>query len=303
MTQAPAQKPLHIVTHSGSFHADDVLAVALVRAFVDPNATVERTRDQARIAAADVVVDVGSVYDPATRRFDHHQRTYEGPLSSAGMVLAWLHAEQHIAAELAARLRADLVDYVDAVDNGQRTPDAGVPCFSSVIGAMGDAHASSGGYNALFGHAADMALRLVRGIEAGWVATCEARAEVEAAMQKAIQTGGAVVELARYVKWKPAYFELGGAEHPTDYVAFPGDSDYRVIAVPPSLGSFDEKRPFPESWAGLEGDALSAVTGIPGARFCHKNRFIAVFENREVAWETLSRWGLTHRDRGCGGGG
>lgn len=302
MSHAPTSTPLHIVTHSGSFHADDVLAVALLRAFVDPHATVERTRDPARITAADVVVDVGSVYDPATRRFDHHQRSYDGPLSSAGMVLAWLAAEHHIAAELAAKLRHDLVDYVDAVDNGQRTPDAGVPCFSSVIGAMGDAHATSGGYDVLFGHAADTALRMVRGIEAGWVATCEARADVAAAMNRAIETGGAVLDLPRYIKWKPAYFELGGAEHPTDYVTFPGDGDYRVIAIPPSLDSFEEKRPFPETWAGLEGEALSAVTGIPGARFCHKNRFIAVFESREVAWATLSRWGLTHRDRGCGGG-
>lgn len=303
MSDLSASNPLHIVTHSGGFHADDVLAVALLRAFVDPAATVERTRDPARIAAADVVVDVGGRYDPGTRRFDHHQRSYEGPLSSAGMVLTWLEAEQRVAGELAGRLRADLVDYVDAVDNGQRTPDVGVPCFSSLIGAMGDAHASSGGYDVLFEHAAHTALRVVKGIEAGWVATCEARADVQAAMQKAIATGGAVLELPRYVKWKPAYFELGGAEHPTDYVAFPGEGDYRVIAIPPSLASFEEKRPFPEAWAGLEGEALSAVTGIPGARFCHKNRFISVFDSRDVAFQTLSRWGLTHRDRGCGGGG
>lgn len=297
-----SETPLHIVTHSGSFHADDVLAVALVRAFVDPSATVERTRDQARIATADIVVDVGGEYDPATRRFDHHQRSYDGPFSSAGMVLAWLQDEGHVDPDLAARLRAELVDYVDAVDNGQRTPEFGVPCFSSVIGAIGEANATRGGYNALFGQAAELALALVLGIEAGWRAAREAHAEVDAAMQAAIKSGGSVVELGRYIKWKPAYYELGGETHPTDYVAFPGDRDYRVIAVAPTLGSFEEKRPFPASWAGLEGEALSAVTGVPGAIFCHKNRFIAVFESREVAFATLSRWGLTHRERGCGGG-
>ncbi|MCA9573916.1 MAG: MYG1 family protein [Polyangiales bacterium] len=295
-------RPLHIVTHSGSFHADDVLAVGLVRAFVDPAATVERTRDPARIAAADVVVDVGGEFDPSTRRFDHHQRTYEGSYSSAGMVLAWLAEEGHVEPELAERLRAELVDYVDAVDNGRRTPEFGVPCFPSIVGALGEANETRGGYDALFEEAAQLARGLVLGIQAGYRAARDAHAEVEAAMNAAIASGGCVVELSRYVKWKPAYYALGGETHPTDYVAFPGERDYRVIAVAPTLGSFEEKRPFPESWAGLEGEALSAVTGVPGAIFCHKNRFIAVFASREVAFATLSRWGLTHRERGCGGG-
>ena len=76
---------LSVATHSGPFHADDVLAVALLRVFVDEEATVLRTRDLERIAQADVVVDVGGLYDPAARRFDHHQASYTGSFSSAGM--------------------------------------------------------------------------------------------------------------------------------------------------------------------------------------------------------------------------
>ena len=47
-----------IVTHDGSFHADDVFAVAtLLKLF--PDANVIRTRDTSVIERADVVVDVG----------------------------------------------------------------------------------------------------------------------------------------------------------------------------------------------------------------------------------------------------
>src|SRR5690606_34861799 len=97
--------PLRCGTHSGSFHADDVLALALIRAFADPDATVVRTRDPAVLAACDVVFDVGGVHDPARGRFDHHQNDYTGDRSSAGLVLDWLEAEDKLPRQLASRLR------------------------------------------------------------------------------------------------------------------------------------------------------------------------------------------------------
>jgi uncharacterized UPF0160 family protein len=78
---------LCVATHSGPFHCDDVFAGALLRSFLTPQLHFIRTRDLARIAGADIAIDVGGEYDLARRRFDHHQRAYDGPLSSAGMVL------------------------------------------------------------------------------------------------------------------------------------------------------------------------------------------------------------------------
>ena len=51
---------------------------------------INRTRDENIIEAADIVFDVGGIYDPTNGRFDHHQNEYSGPLSSAGMMLQWL---------------------------------------------------------------------------------------------------------------------------------------------------------------------------------------------------------------------
>ena len=50
--------PTTIATHNGSFHADDVFGVAVLR-LLHPGATLLRTRDAALIAAADYAVDVG----------------------------------------------------------------------------------------------------------------------------------------------------------------------------------------------------------------------------------------------------
>ena len=97
MTTTPALPRL--ATHSGSFHLDDAFAYAVLRLALGLRAAgvdhdLRRTRDQAAIAAADIVWDVGAVFDAATNRFDHHQRgapeREDGtPFSSAGLI--WRH--------------------------------------------------------------------------------------------------------------------------------------------------------------------------------------------------------------------
>jgi len=60
-----------VCTHSGEFHADDVFAVAILKlVFGDIN--IVRSRDKTKIAEADIVVDVGEIYDKNENRFDHH---------------------------------------------------------------------------------------------------------------------------------------------------------------------------------------------------------------------------------------
>jgi len=292
--------PLRVVTHDGSFHADDVLAFALIRAFRDPGAELVRTRDRDRIAAADVAIDVGDEYDPARWRFDHHQASYQGHLSSAGMVLAWLEAEGSLSHELGATLRGQLVDFVDAVDNGRVTGHEHVPTFSQVISDIGENANELAEYDHWFLRAASFAEDYVRGIVASHEKTKAAARAVKHAMDEAEAEGRAVLFLDRHLKWKRAYFEQGGVDHPSDFVLFPGDGDWRVTAIPPSHGSFDKKRPLPETWAGLRDEDLAAVTGVPGSKFCHKNRFIAVFATREAAVATLERWGLMRRPASVG---
>lgn len=285
--------PATVATHDGPFHADDVMACALIRTFHDPDARVVRTRDPARIDAADLVVDVGGVYDPARGRFDHHQQSYEGPLSAAGMVLAWLADTRAIDAELAVVLRDRAMTYLDDVDNGRVAPNHAVPCFPRIVDALNQPARTHAEFDAAFAGAVGFAQAWL----AGWVAehdrVLEARAKVRAAMDAAVARGSAVIELDEYLPWKPVYFENGGEDHPTRFVLHPGtDGSWRVVAIPPRLGDFGQKVPLPEAWAGLTDGELEAVTGVPGSVFCHKNRFIAVFRSKDGALEALRRHGL-----------
>ena len=64
-----------IGTHSGSFHCDEALAIAMLRRLPQfEGATVLRSRDNSLLEKCDIVVDVGGVFDAAKLRFDHHQR-------------------------------------------------------------------------------------------------------------------------------------------------------------------------------------------------------------------------------------
>jgi uncharacterized UPF0160 family protein len=287
--------PMLVATHSGPFHCDDVFACALLRCFVDPALEVIRTRDLSRIAQADVVIDVGGEYDPARKRFDHHQRDYQGAYSSAGMVLDWLKGEGRIGAELAEKVREQFVDYIDAVDNGRRKPAEGVPCLPTVVGSLCEQASTHAEFDARYLEAVGLCTGILNGMRQGQLRTEQARAEVAAAMARAVAENTRVLTFEKHLKWKRAYFENGGAQHPTDYVLFPEGDRWQLVAIPPEHESFDKKRPLPAAWAGLVDEELSRVVGVPDARFCHKNLFIAVFGTRESAELAIAKWGLAQR--------
>lgn len=45
--------------------------------------------------------------------------------------------------------------------------------------------------------------------------------------------------------------------------------------------------PLPAEWAGLIEKELKEVSGITGAIFCHKGRFISIWKTKEDAFQAL----------------
>jgi uncharacterized UPF0160 family protein len=110
-------------THSGNFHADDVLAAAAMR-LTKPDISILRSRDMEQLNKADILFDVGRVFNPATCRFDHHQLEYSEtrdngiPYSSFGLVWRELGDKLCDSAASANRVDLSLVQGVDAIDCG-----------------------------------------------------------------------------------------------------------------------------------------------------------------------------------------
>ena len=114
-----------IATHSGSFHADEVFAIAAMKLLKEP-VEVIRTRDREVLAEADVRIDVGFNHDPSSGDFDHHQRdfnmTRENGIGYASFGLIWREYGARICgdAEVADAVEQTLVQPVDANDTGQQ---------------------------------------------------------------------------------------------------------------------------------------------------------------------------------------
>jgi uncharacterized UPF0160 family protein len=95
-TQVPEIKQVSTIgTHSGTFHADEAMAIAILKFLPEfAEANIFRSRDTEFLDTLDILVDVGSKYDVDTLRFDHHQREFterfsdkhQIRLSSAGLI-------------------------------------------------------------------------------------------------------------------------------------------------------------------------------------------------------------------------
>jgi uncharacterized UPF0160 family protein len=90
-----------------------------------------------------------------------------------------------------------------------------------------------------------------------------------------------VLELGRKLPWEGPAFAHG---LPVLYAVYPvPNGNWMVDAMPPEPGSFAQRLPLPEAWAGLRDAELAAASGVPDAVFVHARRFVAAARSREGA--------------------
>ena len=287
-------------THSGPFHADEVVACALLVVYdlVDCDRIV-RTRDADKLAECEFVCDVGGIYSPEEKLFDHHQADYNGSFSSAGMVWRYLRDQGVVDEETYAFLTHILILGVDAHDIGLSPQIDGLCTFSHIISnflpPQYDApleDQEKGFYAAL-----EFTLGHLRRVFNRYEFIKKGREKVKAAMEE----GKEFLFLDVAVPWLENFFSLGGESHPALFLVMPAGEHWKLRALPPTLGErMDVRFPLPEEWAGLLDEELKKRSGIEGAIFCHKGRFTSVWETKEDAMKALEyvlkRRNNEHRD-------
>jgi uncharacterized UPF0160 family protein len=273
--------------HDGSFHADEVTACALLIVFklVDRDKIV-RSREIRVLGECEYVCDVGGIYDPLSKRFDHHQSDYTGELSSAGMI--WLYLKDRGVVDRAAYdfLNRSLILGVDAHDNGKASFEVGVCSFSQVVTSFVPCvyDAPKEEQMRAFLKAVDFVVGyLERSFERfHYIRSCQEK--VELAMKKRER----FLTFEEAMPWMESFFEMGGETHPALFVIMPSGGHWKLRGIPPTLEEKMKVRvPLPSQWAGLLDESLQRVSGIPGAIFCHKGRFISVWETKEDAMKAL----------------
>ncbi len=276
-------------THDGTFHADEVTACALLFLFglIDLNKIV-RTRDPHLLKTCEFVCDVGGIYNPQEKRFDHHQIEYLGPLSSAGMVLAYLKAIGSLTEAEYHFLNHGLILGVDAHDNGKEAGILGLCTFSHVISNFNPIHheVTLEESNRAFFSALEFTIdHLKRKLERYHFA--QSSKEV---VRQAMEKDQFCLQFDKSIPWLDVFFDLGGQSHPAKFLIMPSKEHWKLRGIPPSYDDrMGIRHPLPKEWAGLLDEELQKVTGIPGAIFCHKGRFISVWKTKEDAILALNK--------------
>ena len=284
---------MKVVTHSGTFHADDVFAFSVLREALGSFDFV-RTRDAAVIDAADIVFDVGAVYEPGKGRYDHHMRDLprrsDGtPYSSVGLI--WRDYGREALPKLAPGIEHEALDTVwqdidqefilaiDQADNGVAPVSSGH--LSLLIEAFNPTWNSAQSYDEAFLEAAGFA----RGI---LVRACrQAHAEAQALSQVLTAARQAqdprVIVLDRKLPWEKAVFT--GSLQDLLFVVYPNEdlTSWYCRTVPPELGSFGQRLSLPETWRGLQDAAFSHAAGVEDGVFCHPGGFICGARSRQSA--------------------
>lgn len=283
----------HLVTHSGGFHADELLSsVILTRLF--PDAAVIRSRDKAWITpqADRIIYDVGGEFDAAAQIFDHHQRPnplrLDGqPYSSFGLIWAhygraYLHAMDvpaqdietiHDAFDRSFVLPVDLLDNgaIDAAEAGPLFAGLTLPALLESLRPVFD-DTAEGADDRAFREAMPIAQAFVE----AQIKRSAAKLRAEATVVDAIHAAGTarVLELPMGMPFR-AGVENAGAGHLL-FVVHPRSTDWALTTIRTGEDTFDNRADLPAAWAGLTDAALEAACGVKGAKFCHNGRFIAV---------------------------
>lgn len=269
--------------HNGGFHADDVLAVALVKA-LQPSVCWKRTR---HVPDGDFAVDVGG------GPYDHHSvprpkwEEYDAPHCGASRL--WVDPffqevfTRRFGVGPAGRrwMEETLFLPICREDNG--LPSQG----TNLLG-------------------------VVRHMNPGWDAvpdqdfedTCfaEAVALAEKVLEACINQARCV-DRAQYVLEDIPDEEIvripaglsGWKDHLsgkiTKFVIYPALSGgWSVQSVPPAPDRVTEQKiPHPVSWRGLRNEALSEASGLPGGIFCHASGFLSIWLTEADAWRA-ARW-------------
>lgn len=273
-----------IATHNGNFHADDVFAVAALK-HLFPSATIIRTRDLDVMAKADIVLDVGGIYDAEQGRFDHHQKGGAGarengiPFSSFGLI--WQKYGLEICAndqEVANSLDKNLVSTIDAIDCGHVEGVQTGISLSQTISMFNPTWQEESDFDTCFDEAVAFASRLLTRFIAAASGGVNAKAIVADAIEKAVDPR--VIVLEKYTPWKTTVLRLS---QDALFMVYPSQTGkWRIQTVPVELGSFEDRKKLPAPWAGLSDKELQDVTGLDDAMFCHNGLFIAgcaSFEN------------------------
>ncbi|HEV7379145.1 MAG TPA: MYG1 family protein [Dyadobacter sp.] len=257
-------KYLKVITHDTFFHADEVVAIALLRR-AGYQIDLIRTRSQdilneALLDSSVAVVDVGGAYDPATLNFDHHQDM--SLQSAAGLI--YNHVKNVVCPLEAQPYFERFIASIDAVDTNRDNIFAkldllpkGFRNTSALIGGFNRENATAEQQMENFWRAVDFSSMIIE----NEVNSALKKARSEAAYeQRTILWNNVAVFDEHSSVWKSKKEHL--------YAVMPHANGWQINSRDTSLGQIPEQ-----------------VFDCEGFVFRHKSGFMTVIREKAVALE------------------
>lgn len=292
-----------LITHNGSFHADDIFASAALSVLFEKrgeNFEIIRTRDKEIIKTGDIVFDVGEIYDEEKNRFDHHQPNGAGTrvvisrngeqeyvkYSSFGLIWKKFGEEICGGEKIAEMLEEKLVAPIDASDTGfdlvENKYDIAPYFIQYFFSAMEPTwHEDAGKKDERFFEC----VKIAKTILSREIVQAEDIVLAEESLISVYEN----TEDKRIIVLSDNYpFEYLLHQYPEPLFAiYPRKTDgsWGAKAVREDPKNFSNRKDFPKAWGGLRDQELQEITGVPDAIFCHRGLFLAAAKSKEGAIE------------------
>ena len=278
-------------THSGKFHADDVMATAILGLLLG-DIKVTRTRDE------NILKELDFVYDISMGDFDHHQldkeiRENDIPYAACGLV--WREFGPRVIQKFISRFDDDdiisifdyvdrnLVQGIDATDNGlDIKSEIKVTSISDIIQSFNPTWDSNDSKDGAFEDAVKYATEVLKRIIVRQVSVIKARIIVNDAFKN--RNTKEIILLKNGCPWLQQLLKID-VNNEVLFVISPDDNnaEYKIQTVKKTPDTFEARKDLLESIRGKSSEEINSIIEIEDAIFCHKAGFIASAKSLESA--------------------
>lgn len=281
---------IKVAVHDGTFHPDDVCAVAMLSLYLKKPLKIFRTRDPKVLEKMDYILDVGVEYNPKENKFDHHQEGWNEkrengiPYATSGLV--WKEFGEKItgSAVIASFIDEKIIQHIDA-------DDSGVEIYKKIYEKISPYTF----FDYLFSFNPTW-LDKTDPLEAFEFAVFEAKKmfqmEIKRANDRAVSAkivkdiyekteDKRIIFLDRNYSWKKPFVDF-----PEPFFVVHPHSDnitWAIDTVRKPNEKFLRRMYFPKDWAGKRDGELAKITGVRDAVFCHNGIFLAITKTKEGA--------------------
>ena len=281
----------NLITHAGTFHADDVFATAFLTKIID-NPVLYRINNYSNDIKTDAIV-----YDIGGGEFDHHQinakvREENFKYSSIGLLFEKF-GEKYIRTlvddnieEIVCEIDKNLIKQIDAIDNGifpYIECEYNVTLLSDIISLFNPTWDDKTDRDELFLNAVKLAEFIFDREVNKIISKIKARDKVIEAIK---ENDGSILYLEEFMPFKDFILESTNPKAlDIKFVIFPSiRGGFTVHTVPTSKLIRDPRLRLPVSISGLRDEELRNKTGIKTATFVHADGFIGAAETLEDAF-------------------